>query len=126
MTGWPPAFSWYWYTPPDGSSTTNRRSVMRTGLVSRSTGTSQGSVGQGGVASGVGAGGVGVATATGVGVAAGAGAVGAPLPPLPQDTKAAPRPPITARRRSFILSLPDARSLSTEVERDEVGARAVL
>src|SRR5437762_1709726 len=106
MTGWPPAFSWYWYTPPDGSSTTNRRSVMRTGLVSRSTGSSQGSVGQGGVGSGVGAGGVGVAAAIGVGVAAGAGALGRPLPPPPQEKSAAPKPPITARRSTFIASLP--------------------
>src|SRR6266851_8206662 len=88
MIGVPSSVCLYWKTPPDGSSTTKSRSVIRTGLVSLSTGTSQGSVGHGGVGAGVGAGGaVAIAAgvvATGVGVDSDTGV----LRPPPQDIAA--------------------------------------
>src|SRR3954452_12539928 len=105
MMGAPSGFSRYWKTPPEGSSTTNSRRVMWTGLVSRSVGTSQGSVGQG-VVSGLGSG-RGVATATGVGAGVGtvAGVLGAPLPP-PQEITAAPNAAAKEAWNSFIETSP--------------------
>src|SRR5713101_869270 len=102
MIGVPSSVDLYWKTPPAGSSTTKSRSVIRTGLVSLSTGTSQGSVGHGGVGSGVGArAGAGVAIATGVGVASGTGALG--LGPPPQDTAAVESTAVNDQRRDFII-----------------------
>src|SRR5438445_2609580 len=124
MIGVPSSVCLYWKTPPEGSSTTKRRSVMRTGLFSFSTGTSHGSVGHGGVGLGCGAG-VGVATGAGVGVATGAGATGVPPPPPPQEARTISPATIVNGCFVFIGVFSVRTALLLEGQGERGGSRAV-